>query len=71
MQIPNKGAVATGKIETGQVKVGQKIELVGSSTRKPVEVMGLEMFHKTLESGMAGDQCGTVHFWELQLFLVI
>ncbi|CAD7944217.1 unnamed protein product [Amoebophrya sp. A120] len=59
LRIPTKGTVATGKIETGQVKVGEKLELTGSSGKpRSVEVTGLEMFHKTLDSGMAGDQCG-------------
>ena len=59
VSIPGKGTVATGKIEAGQVKTGEKVELSGGSDQKKlIEVMGLEMFHKTLDVAMAGDQCG-------------
>lgn len=59
MSITGKGTVATGRIERGMVKSGETIEIVGikEKTQKAV-VAGIEMFHKTLEEGQAGDQCG-------------
>jgi elongation factor Tu len=59
MSIPGKGTVATGRIERGIVKSGDAVELSGI-TPKPVKgnVVGIEMFHKTLPEGQAGDQCG-------------
>jgi elongation factor Tu len=59
MSIAGKGTVATGKIETGIVKVGENVEIKGVKD-KPLKatVSGLEMFHKTLPEAQAGDQCG-------------
>ncbi|HXU10094.1 MAG TPA: EF-Tu/IF-2/RF-3 family GTPase, partial [Blastocatellia bacterium] len=52
------GTVATGRIERGQVKVGEEVEIIGiKPTRKSV-VTGVEMFKKLLDSGMAGDNVG-------------
>src|SRR5258708_9439808 len=56
--ISGRGTVATGRIERGQVKVGEEVEIVGmKDTRKSV-VTGVEMFKKLLDSGMAGDNVG-------------
>src|SRR5262249_2233921 len=56
--ISGRGTVATGRIERGQVKVGEEVEIVGiRPTRKSV-VTGVEMFKKLLDSGMAGDNVG-------------
>ena len=57
--IKGRGTVATGRVERGQVKVGDEVEIVGlkTETRKTI-VTGVEMFHKTLESGQAGDNVG-------------
>ncbi len=57
--IKGRGTVATGRIERGMVKVGEEVEIVGihEQTRKTV-VTGVEMFNKTLDSGMAGDNVG-------------
>jgi elongation factor Tu len=57
--IEGRGTVATGRIERGTVKVGDEVEIVGLSpqTRKVV-VTGVEMFNKTLEEGIAGDNVG-------------
>jgi elongation factor Tu len=56
--ISGRGTVATGRIERGQVKVGEEVEIVGiKATRKSV-VTGVEMFKKLLDSGMAGDNVG-------------
>jgi len=59
MSIPGKGTVATGRIERGLVKSGDTIEIVGIKDKPmKVQVVGIEMFHKTLDEGQAGDQCG-------------
>jgi elongation factor Tu len=57
--IKGRGTVATGRIERGVVKVGEEVEIVGihEQTRKTV-VTGVEMFNKTLDEGMAGDNVG-------------
>jgi elongation factor Tu len=56
--IKGRGTVATGRIERGQIKVGEEVEIVGfAETRKSV-VTGVEMFRKLLDSGMAGDNVG-------------
>jgi elongation factor Tu len=57
--ITGRGTVATGRVERGRVKVGEEIAIVGFSddVRKTV-VTGVEMFRKTLDEGMAGDNVG-------------
>ena len=57
--IKGRGTVVTGRIERGQVKTGEEIEIIGleRATRKVV-VTGVEMFRKTLDSGQAGDNVG-------------
>jgi elongation factor Tu len=50
--------VATGRIERGVVNVGDTVELVGLKETKSTTVTGVEMFQKTLDSGMAGDNVG-------------
>jgi len=56
--ITGRGTVATGRIERGIVSVGESIELIGLGETKITTVTGLEMFQKTLEKGMAGDNIG-------------
>ena len=56
--ITGRGTVSTGRIERGQVAVGETVELVGLAETKTTTVTGLEMFQKTLEKGMAGDNIG-------------
>jgi len=56
--ITGRGTVATGRIERGQVNVGDTVELVGLKDTKTTTVTGIEMFQKTLDSGMAGDNVG-------------
>lgn len=57
--IPGKGTVATGKIESGIVKSGETVELSGlKKEKRQIQVLNMEMYHKTLDTGMAGDQCG-------------
>ncbi len=56
--IKGRGTVATGRIERGVVKVGEKIVVVGLKDTQETTVTGVEMFNKTLDSGMAGDNVG-------------
>jgi len=56
--ITGRGTVATGRIERGIVKVGDTIEIVGITDTTSTTVTGVEMFQKTLEEGMAGDNVG-------------
>jgi elongation factor Tu len=56
--ITGRGTVATGRIERGKVKVGETVELVGIRDTKNTTVTGVEMFQKTLDEGMAGDNVG-------------
>ena len=59
--ITGRGTVGTGRVERGQVKVGEEIEIVGlkEETRKTV-VTGIEMFRKLLDMGIAGDNVGVL-----------
>jgi len=56
--ITGRGTVATGRVERGVVKIGDTVELVGLRTTKTVTVTGLEMFQKTLDESVAGDNVG-------------
>jgi elongation factor Tu len=56
--ITGRGTVATGRIERGTVKIGDSIEIVGIRNTKTTTITGIEMFQKTLESGVAGDNVG-------------
>jgi elongation factor Tu len=56
--ISGRGTVATGRIERGKVKVGETVELVGIGATRNTTVTGVEMFQKTLDEGMAGDNVG-------------
>src|SRR5512146_534530 len=56
--ITGRGTVATGRIERGQVKVGDEVEMVGLGAAKKTVVTGVEMFRKLLDSGIAGDNVG-------------
>ncbi|HPD07628.1 MAG TPA: elongation factor Tu [Patescibacteria group bacterium] len=56
--IEGRGTVVTGRIERGTVKVGDEVELVGLGETRKVVVTGVEMFKKTLDQGMAGDNAG-------------
>jgi elongation factor Tu len=56
--ITGRGTVATGRIERGQVKVGEEIQLVGFNAQKKTVVTGVEMFRKLLDEGQAGDNVG-------------
>jgi elongation factor Tu len=56
--IEGRGTVATGRIERGQVKINDEVEIVGIKDARKVVVTGVEMFHKQLDSGQAGDNVG-------------
>ena len=56
--ITGRGTVSTGRIERGTVKVGETIEIVGLGETRETTVTGIEMFQKTLEEGLAGDNVG-------------
>ncbi|GCE47804.1 elongation factor Tu [Thermosporothrix hazakensis] len=57
--IKGRGTVATGRIERGRIKVGESVEIVGfSDESRTVVVTGVEMFQKTLDEGIAGDNVG-------------
>ena len=59
--ITGRGTVATGRVERGMVKIGDVIELVGlAETNREVTVTGLEMFQKSLEESVAGDNVGVL-----------
>ncbi|MEB3357854.1 MAG: elongation factor Tu [Synechococcales bacterium] len=56
--ITGRGTVATGRIERGKVKVGEEVEIVGLRDTRKTTVTGIEMFRKSLDEGMAGDNAG-------------
>ena len=56
--ITGRGTVSTGRIERGTVKVGESVEIVGLGETRETTVTGIEMFQKTLEEGLAGDNVG-------------
>lgn len=56
--ISGRGTVATGRIERGTIKSGTEIEIVGIKETRKVVCTGIEMFRKTLDSGVAGDNAG-------------
>ena len=56
--ITGRGTVATGRVERGSIKVGDNVELIGFTDTKALTVTGLEIFQKTLEESVAGDNVG-------------
>ena len=56
--ITGRGTVATGRIERGTILVGDTVELIGLGETKTTTITGLEMFQKTLDKGLAGDNIG-------------
>ncbi len=56
--IKGRGTVATGRIETGKIKVGETVEIVGIRETQKTTVTGVEMFKKMLDEGLAGDNAG-------------
>jgi len=58
--ISGRGTVVTGRVETGIVKVGEEVEIVGIRDTKKTVVTGVEMFRKLLDQGQAGDNIGAL-----------
>ncbi len=56
--IKGRGTVVTGKIEQGIIKIGDSIEILGIRDTQTTTVTGIEMFHKLLDQGQAGDNAG-------------
>ena len=56
--ISGRGTVVTGRVETGIIKVGEEVEIVGINDTRKTTVTGVEMFRKLLDSGQAGDNIG-------------
>jgi elongation factor Tu len=60
LSITGRGTVATGRVERGTIRVGDNLEIVGLKDTKNAVVTGLEMFKKTLDESMAGDNVGVL-----------
>jgi elongation factor Tu len=58
--IKGRGTVATGRVERGQIRVGEEVELVGLRPTARTTVTGVEMFKKLLDQGQAGDNIGAL-----------
>lgn len=58
--IEGRGTVVTGRVERGQIKVGEEVEIVGLRDTSKTTVTGVEMFRKLLDSGQAGDNIGAL-----------
>ncbi len=58
--ISGRGTVVTGRVETGIVKVGEEVEIVGLKDTRKTVVTGVEMFRKLLDQGQAGDNIGAL-----------
>ncbi len=56
--IEGRGTVVTGRIERGQVKVGEEVEIIGFRDTSKTTITGIEMFNKSLKEGLAGDNAG-------------
>jgi elongation factor Tu len=56
--IEGRGTVGTGRIERGRCKIGEKVEIVGIRPTRDTTITGIEMFNKTLDEGIAGDNVG-------------
>ena len=59
--ISGRGTVATGRVERGQIKMGEEVEIVGlMDEKKKTTITGIEMFHKMMDYAEAGDNIGTL-----------
>ena len=56
--ITGRGTVGTGRIESGRIKIGDEVELIGMGSDMTTTITGVEMFQKTLNEGEAGDNAG-------------
>ena len=59
--ITGRGTVATGRVETGQVSVGDEVEVIGIKDTAKTTVTGVEMFRKLLDYAEAGDNIGAFY----------
>ena len=60
VSITGRGTVATGRVERGQIQIGETVEIIGLKETKTTTIIGLEMFQKTLEESFAGDNVGVL-----------
>lgn len=60
LSITGRGTVATGRVERGTIKVGETVELVGLKDTRSTTITGLEMFQKSLDEALAGDNVGVL-----------
>ena len=58
--IQGRGTVATGRVEQGEIKINEEIEVVGIKATRKTVVTGVEMFNKSMDSGQAGDNIGAL-----------
>jgi elongation factor Tu len=58
--IKGRGTVVTGRVERGRIRVGDEVEIVGLGPTRKTVVTGVEMFRKTLDEGIAGDNIGVL-----------
>ncbi len=58
--IEGRGTVVTGRIERGKIKVGEEVEIIGLNPTTKTTVTGIEMFNKSLDEGLAGDNAGVL-----------
>jgi len=58
--IKGRGTVVTGRVERGKVKIGDEVEIIGLGPTRKTVVTGVEMFRKTLDEGIAGDNIGVL-----------
>jgi len=58
--IKGRGTVVTGRVDRGVIKVGEEVEIVGLGEQRKVVATGVEMFQKTLDEGVAGDNVGVL-----------
>lgn len=58
--ITGRGTVATGRVERGKCKIGDVVEIVGMGAQKTTTITGIEMFRKSLDEAMAGDNAGAL-----------
>jgi elongation factor Tu len=58
--IKGRGTVVTGRVDRGKIKVGEEVEIVGIKDTRKTVCTGVEMFHKMLDQGQAGDNIGVL-----------
>ena len=60
MTISGRGTVVTGRVERGMIKIGDEVEVVGIRPTQKTTITGIEMFHKIVDQGQAGDNLGAL-----------